>query len=505
MRFPLALSALALVITSLSGSAVAAGENPAYVAGALADRAAAEQRGLDQLQNPQYQQLIAPRVASYLSKDDPAVLADPLLDGWRGTIRSEALRNRYGATLRGELLLPARPWREPATGRLLDRLPGVVFLPGFGGPAASGDGLESYRGLLEQLADAGYAVLAVNPQGEGNSDVRPAAEFCRGGSGAAWRQPQELGLAERGECAGFDGPEDVRSSTERAVQEALSPTGLGPVVTQTPAIFIADVLRDARLGQYEELKQPLRAGYRSFRPRWVFAALDTAAWLRRPGNEVARVMDVTRLALTGHSAGADGALVAANGDPQHRFLVAVAMDDFGLPPATLRPTVPTMVFQSEQQQVVGPWVPKPPTRMWDSYTVADAFSKAQVPHALLALRGSTHQEWSHIPEQAANPLLPLAGASRYGGQVSTHLSVAWLDRWLRDGPARTTGDRRLWSRVFDSSTDRTNRGQGTWDPVGLKNAPYAIAGRSLTESLSRIFDSELTLDGRHCRTWQTGC
>jgi dienelactone hydrolase len=505
MRQPLALCALALVLTSLGSSAATEGDDPAYVAAALADRAAAEQRGLDQLQNPAYQQLIAPRAASYFSDNDPAVLVDPFLDGWRGSIRRESLRNRYGATLRGSLFLPARPWHEPASGRVLERLPGVVFLPGFGGPAASGDGLESYRGLLEQLADAGYAVLAISPQGEGSSDVRPAAQFCGGGSEAAWRRPQELGLTERGECAGFDAPEDGRSTSERSAQEALAPTGLGPTVTTVAPLFTADVVRQARLGQYEELKQPIRAAYRGFRARWVFAAFDTAAWLARPGNEVARVMDTRRLALVGHSAGADGALVAANGDPHHRFVAAVALDDFGVPPSTMRPTVPTMVFQSEQQQVVGPWVPKPPTRMWDSYAVADAFSKAHVPHALLALRGSTHQEWSHVPEQAANPIAPLTGASRYGGQVSTNLSVAWLDRWLREGPARTSADRRLRSRVLDNSTDRTNRGQGTWDPIAGANVPYAIAGRTLTESLSRIFDSELALDGRLCRTWQAGC
>lgn len=188
-----------------------------------------------------------------------------------------------------------------------------------------------------------------------------------------------------------------------------------------------------------------------------------------------------------------------------RYAAAVAWDDYGLPPATLRPRIPTLMFQSEEQGVEGPWLPAPDPRRWVEYRITDGFTAAHVPHALLALRGSTHQEWSYIPYSAANPLAPLTNSSRYGGQVSLHETVAWFDRYLKSGPESSAGGARLLARTLDASTDLSSRGQGSYDAVRQRNAPYHVAGLKLGEQLSRTFASEIAFDGRNCRDWQSGC
>jgi hypothetical protein len=501
-------TAVTLGVAALTPMVATAGpDDPAYVASALADRAAAEKRGVDQDANPLYAQLMAPLIAQYAADQatgdvHEAVYVDPFLPGWSGTIRPASFVNRYGATLRGNFYVPRLPWRDPVTGRTRSHgLPGLVFLPGFGSDDTS------YRGPLEQLADAGYVVLAIAPQGQGGSDVdpQPTSVYCD--PDGTWRAPQENGLTEPGRCAGYDGNADVRFPTEAQLGDAVGPSPLAgtPADVAPLAALVVESEKGHLTGDWSGILDVIKRNYENFRTRFAFTAYDAAAWLASDANPMRDVMDTDRLGIVGHSAGADGSVVAGNGDPEHRFAAAVAWDTYGTPPASITPTVPTLMFQAEQQQALGPWLPRPDDRLWPSYGIADRFRSAGVDFGLLALRGSTHQEWSYIPYAANDPVAPLANSNGVAGQVAVHETVAWLDRALKPGAAARVAAGRLWQRVLDDSTDASSRGQGTFDPVTGRNIPYTSGSLDLGAVLSRIFASELQLDGRWCPQWQLGC
>jgi hypothetical protein len=487
------------IATAATAPAPAA-PDPTYAAGALADRAASDKRGADQDANPAYAKLMAPLIAQFAAEEasgstiDPAIDIDPFLPGWSGTITPASFVNRYGATLRGNFYVPAKPWTDSGTGRQLDRLPVVLFLPGF-----SSDDL-GYRGVLEQLADAGYIVVYVAPQGQGASDVdpNPKSEYCD--PNGAWKQPQENGLTEQGSCAGYDGtPDAVEFPDQAMLDDAVGSTPLAGTPAAGAASLAggeADIAKARTTGDWSAEFDAMDTAFRHFRTRYVFAAYDAAAWLHSDNNPLRDEMDLAHLGIVGHSAGSDAALVAGNGDQLHRFGAAVVWDDYGTPPDSITPTVPTLIFQTEQEQLAGPWLPRPDPRLWPSY---------RVPFGLLALRGSTHQEWSYIPYSANDPFSTLTDSNGLAGEVSLHETVAWFDRFLKTGPDAQVADQRLWQRTLDSSTDASSRGQGTFDPVTLQNVPYAAGGTDLGTDLSDIFASELYLDGRSCPNWQAGC
>jgi hypothetical protein len=494
---------------SLAIASLAVATPAGYEAMALRDRAAAEGRGIDQDANPAYHQGFLPLAAEDAEAGTIDRIAyDPFRLGWsgtRGVIAPVEIKNRYGAMLRGHLYRPALPWTDPVTGRRSSGpLPTVIAL--FDNPA--------YDGLYEQIAEAGYVVLSLSVQGQGTSDKDPSPkeEFCGPHADAWWRQPQEVGLVERGVCAGYDAPAGKDSPLAQAAHDALAPLSGTPVVDAAALpTELADLEIAARTGNMKPILDPVATAYDGFRTRYVFAGLDAAAWLASDLNPWRDLVDLQRLGLVGHSASSDGALVTGNGDPQHRFSAVVAWDDYGRPPAGMHPTIPTMIHQSEQEAYFGPWLPKPDPRVWDSYRTAASFRAAGVPSALLALRGSTHQEWTYLPYAANEPLTPLANSSSLGTQVSAYYTVAWLDRWLK-GKGRSQGDaqvkdarRRLLARTFDGSTDASSIGQGTYDPVTQRNVPYHIAGLAVGDRLSGIFRSELDFDRVTCLDWEAGC
>jgi hypothetical protein len=179
--------ALGLTLLAATPACAQVSTDAAFHVAAAQDRAAAEQRGADQLANPSYLQSIAPHVAAYADGSDAdSVLVDPFRLDWaptRGDTAEVSYFNRYGVTIRGRL------WGPKAQH---SAAPAVVLVPGFGGSE------EGYRGLAQGLAEGGYVVLAFDPQGQGDSDAQPAEEFCRPG---AWQEPQELGIREQGPCA----------------------------------------------------------------------------------------------------------------------------------------------------------------------------------------------------------------------------------------------------------------------------------------------------------------
>ena len=450
---------LALCISSATASPI---EDTAV---ALESRARAEGKGLDQETNPAYRaaQDAAPPDGEYI---------DPFRRGWNG-VRGHAhdvrFDNRYGAELAGILFRPLADGRYPA----------IVVLPGLGGWA------NDYSAIAQQLAEHGYVVLVVEPQGQHNSEIDPDPEYC--GDSGWWREPQEAGLVETHACAGHGSGEesyDTTLSPLAAVVRGVEPTLGG-------AVDIAGLMVELRTNPDSVLAQ-IREAYEAFRARFTFAGIDAADWLVSDGNPWNQLVDPDRIGIAGHSAGADGAVVAGNAHREGLFKAAVAWDTFGELPAALQPTVPTMWQQSEQQLFMGPFIPAPDPELFEAYDSRDRFLGAGVDNALVALRGSTHQEWLTIPDSFRQPM---ANSSAEGLQVATYYSLAWFDLYLKGDSGAVD---RLTSATFDDSVDGTSIGTGRYDPLTQKNVPHTLDGETVQYHLSGLFRSSYSVGEATC-------
>lgn len=421
-------------------------------------------RTFDYASNPDYQARVAPLIAAFAAGQDPSyerVTVDPFLAGWdpeRGRRTPFAFDNRYGATLRGHL------FRAHSTeGRR--RLPTVLIIPGFGAFE------QVYWGLAQGLAEAGYLVATVDPQGQGQSDVDPSPRMKYCDPDGEWREPQEMGLREHGDCAGHYPRQ----------QPSLSSAGL---LLRPGATGSEETFREA-FAETEDL-------YVQLRQNAVFAALDTVEWLLSRASPVRPVIDRDRVAVAGHSLGANGALLAANGDPKRRFAAAVVWDGYGgLAPA--QPRVPTM-FQSSDLEDFGPFRYEIDPELTVSTQQARTFAAAGVNTMMVPLRGSTHYEWTYIPERELNPVtFPAGNASRYGERIALYYTRAWLDRHLRRGGRAKRAQRRLLACRYDGSVDGSSIGVGRADPSG-ENVPYRIAGLETREQIAYRLRSSWRLD-----------
>lgn len=456
-------------------------------------RAHSEGRGIDQVSNLAYQRAKQPG-------DDTAWI-DPFRRNWSGT-RGERIAvrfpNRYGAMLAGHLYRPILPWTDPVTGKQsTSGLPAVVLLPGLGNWDTH------YASLAQQISENGYVVLSVEPQGQHLSerDPNPRDAYC--GPGGQWREPQEAGLAETGECAGYDPPSDGEADL---IAPELRPAV--DAVRGTPAyqpLVGAAILISLRLDP-AGFRDRIESTYRPFRARFTFTGIDAVDWLVSPANPWRSLIDSNRVGIAGHSAGADAAIIAGNAHRLKRFRAAVAWDTYGRPPDAMVPTIPTMIQQAEQASATFPWGATPPDpEFMPSYRTLDRFDSAGVSAYLLALRGSTHQEWPWIPDSLPKPL---ANASSKGQQVALYFTVAWFDRWLKGHGNPAVADdarQRLIGSTFDNTADRTSIGQGTYDPLADANVPYRIRGEPVTEHLSRLFRTKFAFDGLRCFDRRAEC
>jgi dienelactone hydrolase len=492
---------LAVAVASLLLTGTASAGDP-WPADDVDSRVRSEGRGLDQAANPAYQRA--------LKHYDPSDGIDPFRRNWsgdRGHSMPVTFPNRYGVKLAGHLYHPKLPWSDPVTGKLVrGPLPAVVLLPGL-----SKDRRETtYSPFAQQLAEHGYVVLSVDPQGQGLSQRDPAPEYC--GPGGQWREPQEAGLEERGVCAGHDPTSEGEAVL---VDERLQPlleaarAGGDPVyeVALNAAILIS--LRADPTAFMSRLPKL----YDSFRTRFTFTGIDAVDWLVSSQNPWQSLVDVDRVGIAGHSAGADAAIVAGNAHRDRRFRAAVAWDTFGSPPFKspeeplgMVATIPTMIHQSEQAQGAFPWGPEPPDpELFPSYRTFERFNAAGVASYLLALRGSTHNEWQWFPD-ALTPVF--RNASSKGQQVSLYYTVAWFDRWLKGHGSRVHADharQRLTGAQFDDTADRSSIGQGTYDPINDANVPYQINGELVESHLSRLFNTKYDFDGLDCPKRLAGC
>ena len=473
---------------------------PAFVARATDDRVRAEGRGADQQSNLDYIQRTAPWVLDYIASGqaDQKILHDPYRIDWgqtRGMEQDIEFLNRYGAKLRGKLWGPKVPYTDPLTGMAsAGPFPALVFMPGAANPTANTvyDGLAGYEPQLQQLAESGYIVLAVSPQGQGGSEhFEPPHPMCD--PQGAWKLPQELGLRELGECAGHHGPVTY-SGKYSELYNVIAPVAGPP----DPAVlYLAD--------DEEGLTRLLADNYDSFRPRFVFAALDATDWLLSDANPWRGLVNPERLGMLGHSAGADAALVVVNGDPARRFGAAASWDGYGLPPDTVEPRLPTLLMRGESQNVLGPYVVPPSDHLWPAYRNYRRFADEDQHAMLITLRGSTHLEWQYVPYALINPVAPLFNASSKGGQISHYYTLAWFDRWLKGPQYVEDARRRLLARSFDASADRTSIGSGTYDFATQSNVPYRLEGEDVSEHLSVFYLSQIAFDGVSCNDMQAGC
>lgn len=469
--------ALAGAITAAAAAGPAHGQVPALPGEAGYNASAwvnAHGRGLDQAQHPDYQLRMLPAYQAgatgapgweRLFFTDPYVAQDgPERADWLDV----EFRNRYGARMTATMIAPRHGKRRPA----------IVLEPGGYGPR---------WGLLNNaqgLAESGYVVLTIAPQGDADADRLPADphpstpenERCRPHDFGNW-QAGEGGVTEDGECAG--------------VQPPVAPGALEDFV-------IASATDATEIPGLDE-------AYRAVRARKAFGVLDAVRWLRSRENPWRKRVRLGRIGVAGHSFGAQGALVAGQIDTRRDIDAVVAWDGFG-PLDDVAPRVPTMIQHSESR-LVGPHKRTPEPDELPGARVQSAFRAAGVPSMLVTLAESTHQEWNYLPYLGVTVgALALSGdvlaaegaaASRLGERVGLFYTLAWFDRWLKPRK-REDARARLLTRQFDDSVDRVAIGQGTWDPVARVNVPYEIAGRSTSQHISPRFMSRADFDGFSC-------
>lgn len=361
---------------------------------------------------------------------DPYRLAQDWEAAGRGRTRPVSFIASDGALLRGRLFLPNTDTPGP--------YPGIVITTG---------SIQAYKELYywatEGLAEAGYMVLIYDVQGQGNSELfphRPNGDIACGAGG----------------CAGvpFQQPYNFFQGTRDAVVFLLS-TPDAPYGQTVPA---AD--RD----------NPNATGTNAFNPDWG-------------------LLDRHRIGLAGHSLGASAVSVVGQElacDPAKPVLQrdgcvsAIVAWDALQPIKTDASGQPALPIRAPALSLTAEYflnpVPALATNPPDPDAKLAAYKQmkaAGVDTMRVALRSSTHLEWTYIPY-----ILP---ASRYGERVSMYYTLAWFDRYVK-GDRGATG--RLTATRFDGSADASSIGAGTFDLTTLTNHPDMIAGDCVANRLS---------------------
>jgi pimeloyl-ACP methyl ester carboxylesterase len=421
----------------------------------------------DQLSNPEYWVLRA-------SQQDQTN-ADPYRapERWapaRGRVMAVHYKNRYGAMISAHLWAPRSAYIDPATHRRSrGPFPAAIFVNG------SGDAEEDYWSFAEDLAEHGYVVMTFDPQGAGRSESAPNPQSTYCDPNGSWRKPQEMGVREHGTCAG------------------QNDNGVDSTVGQVPAVVSIAV--DGRTGSQGTVD--VQSLYEQLEPNFVFGAFDAWKWLASRQNRWRSQIEFSRVGLIGHSLGAYAAALVANGDPHRRFRAAVSLDSYAHFQHGVRPTVPTLFEQSEQELFSGPRLAPPSSEALHA-TRRDyaTFVSRGLAAMYVVLRSSTHQEFAYLGPEVAQP------ASRYGQRVATYFALAWFDRYLKGAD---DAGRRLLAERFDRSVDRSSIGLGVWDYAAMGNSPYKIAGRPVASGLSYYYVSRYAFDGHTCLDMRVGC
>ena len=233
---------------------------------------------------------------------------------------------------------------------------------------------------------------------------------------------------------------------------------------------------------------------------------DALDWFLSPANPMLSYVDTSRLALAGHSLGATAITQIGNTDP--RIDAVVAWDNASR--GNVAPRVPTMGQNADYFFNPQP-MQSPPNADSKGATFRD-FRSAEIPSMQVALRGSTHLEWTYVPY-----ILP---ASKQGERVAMYYTLAWLDRWLKgsiwNASSKTESivssayvsdaTRRLTAITFDDSADRSAIGAGSWDAMTNTNVPHTLNGESIADNLSFYYRSAYWLNsGTRCDDMREAC
>ena len=242
-------------------------------------------------------------------------------------------------------------------------------------------------------------------------------------------------------------------------------------------------------------------------PNFVEGTEDALDFFLSDANPLRGMVDGDRIGIAGHSLGATAVTIVGNRDP--RVDAVVAWDNASLP-ADEEPRVPTM-GQDAEAMFTPQAYPSPPDPDAENATFR-RFAAAGVPAMQVALRGSTHLEWTYVPY--------ILAASKDGERVAMCYTLAWFDRWLKGQRLGRTGaqasgaeirtqaadaTRRLTATTFDGSADRSAIGTGHWDPATQRNVPYTLEGDPVADHLSFYFRSSYAFDGHRCADMRAGC
>lgn len=450
--------------------------SPEWVQRDLDNMARSAGRMVDQQANPAFHQtfavetpgLVAGGLSDQLAHPDRPIVTlgqlvpggrttDPFRVDWaerrRGIATPFEYLNRYGARITGTMWAPALPFTDRVTGRAPNGpFPTVVITTG------SIQGYEEmYLWAAQGLAEAGYVVMTYDVQGQGQSET-----FGHTPDGSLWCD----GNLMTDSCPG--------------------------VPFQQAANFIE-------------------------------GTEDALLFLLSGANPMRGLVDTDRLGLAGHSLGASAVTIvgnraepvpadafAANGVEPFPIEIdaVVGWDNIGLE-ADQAPRVPTLGQSADYFFNPQPSPDTAPDPEADTGTF-ERFRAAGIDSMQVALRSSTHLEWTYVPY-----ILP---ASSKGERVAMHYTLAWFDRYLKGstdgliGPRRGEAARmaanaraRLAATTFDDSADASAIGAGTFDPATRSNVPHTIAGETVADHLSIYHRSAYAFDGRTCQDMRAGC
>lgn len=448
---PTALQLLAAGVLPTNCYAPAGNPNPttdtaAWQARDIHNELCSTQRLTDEVANPAFVRLSGMEVAGYEPNQIFSELNDPRVRSWGGflvaggdpfrtpTRWTAAARGQYqeftfisttGAKLQAELYSPM-----PHPGA---RYPIVTFTPGLQ------ESKEQAWWYGEGVAEAGYVVLVIDPQGQGDSEVTShdtnPSKKCN-------------------PLCGF--PTNDLAETEAAVDFAVS----------TPA-------HPYKYGAGPNGKHTLQ-----FNPLW-------------------REVDRHELGIAGHSLGATAVTPIGQADPRVKAVISYDNLDDAIP-TYLAPKIhaPTLWFGTDYvfPTFATPKIPGGhlnPEQHWPGF---NQLRKAGVDTMTITPRASTHYEWD---QQSAAGALP---ASRYGQITSLYYTIAWYDRYLKHS---TVALRRLTAKQYDDSADVHSIGGGTYDLAAALadptdptagNVPYTIAGMCVANTMSFYYASAYWLD-----------
>jgi dienelactone hydrolase len=242
------------------------------------------------------------------------------------------------------------------------------------------------------------------------------------------------------------------------------------------------------------------------RGNFVEGTEDALDFFLSPDNPLVGLVDERRVGLAGHSLGAGAVTEVGNTD--ERIQAVVGWDNANLP-ADVEPRVPTMGQNAEAFFGPQPYLTAPNPDA--NNATFRRFRDAGVDSMQVALRGSTHLEWTYVPY--------ILAASSKGERVAMHYTLAWFDRWLKGERLGRSGAEarapeiraqaedarvRLTGEVFDDSADASAIGAGTYEPLA-GNVPHTIEGDEVAEHLSFYFRSSYAFDGLDCDDLRAGC